>query len=154
MEISLLTGVHLILTIFDKEEGKIIQYLSDSMTKFTAINMLKNVEVKQKPTKNKNGDESQGGEGNEIFRVESHEPKYVVQNIISEIYTNEHVSDQFLSNIEFFQYDYLFNNGTIPAGFDEDMDDEVSGGEGENSLDEQGVSKPKTAKKVRKEKES
>lgn len=46
MEISLLTGVHLILTIFDKEEGKIIQYLSDSMTKFTAINMLKNVEVK------------------------------------------------------------------------------------------------------------
>jgi hypothetical protein len=40
------------------------------------------------------GDDNQGGgDGNEIFRVESHEPKYVVQNIISEIYTNEHVSD-------------------------------------------------------------
>jgi hypothetical protein len=38
MEISLLTGVHLVLTIFDKEEGKIIQYLSDSMNKFKAIN--------------------------------------------------------------------------------------------------------------------
>ena len=49
MEISLLTGVHLILTIFDKEEGKVIQYLSDSMNKFTAINQLREVEVKQKP---------------------------------------------------------------------------------------------------------
>ena len=49
MEISLLTGVHLILTIFDKEEGKIIQYLSDSMNKFTAINQLREIEVRQKP---------------------------------------------------------------------------------------------------------
>jgi hypothetical protein len=38
MEISLLTGVNLVITIFDKEDGKIIQYLSDSMDKFHAIN--------------------------------------------------------------------------------------------------------------------
>jgi len=38
MEISLLTGVHLVITIFDKDEGKIIQYLSDSMDKFKALN--------------------------------------------------------------------------------------------------------------------
>ena len=48
MEISLLTGTHLMLTIFDKEEGKVIQYLSDSMDKFTAINQLTQVEIKQK----------------------------------------------------------------------------------------------------------
>ena len=40
MEISLLTGVNLVITIFDKEDGKIIQYLSDSVDKFQAINQL------------------------------------------------------------------------------------------------------------------
>ena len=40
MEISLLTGVNLVITIFDKEDGKIIQYLSDSVNKFQAINQL------------------------------------------------------------------------------------------------------------------
>jgi hypothetical protein len=70
MEISLLSGVHLVLTIFDKENGKMIQYLSDSIDKFQAINQLKEAEIKQRDS----------------------EDVYVKQNIISEIYTNEHVS--------------------------------------------------------------
>lgn len=49
MEISLLTGVNLVITIFDKEDGKIIQYLSDSMDKFNAINQLAgNIEVRKR----------------------------------------------------------------------------------------------------------
>ena len=48
MEISVLTGVNLILTIFDKEEGKVIQYLSDSVSKFKAINQLTEMEVRKK----------------------------------------------------------------------------------------------------------
>lgn len=60
MEISLLTGVHLILTIFDKEEGKVIQYLSDSMNKFTAINQLTDVEIKQKVLRESNKKELLG----------------------------------------------------------------------------------------------
>ena len=51
MEISLLTGVHLVLTIFDKEEGKIIQYLSDSMEKFQAINKLEDIELRKRYVK-------------------------------------------------------------------------------------------------------
>ena len=90
MEISLLTGVHLILTIFDKEEGKVIQYLSDSMNKFTAINQLKEVEVRQKISKAKNGEEPPPE--HEVLEGDHEKMKYVVQNIISEIYTNEHVS--------------------------------------------------------------
>jgi hypothetical protein len=52
------------------------------------------------------------------------------------------------------QYDYLFNNGAIPPGFDDSMDEEGSGGEGAISLDELGVPKPKLNKKARKDKES
>jgi hypothetical protein len=48
----------------------------------------------------------------------------------------------------------LFNNGPIPAGFNDSMDDEGSAVEGEISLDDLGVSKPKTGKKGKKEKES
>jgi hypothetical protein len=87
MEISLLTGVHLILTIFDKEEGKIIQYLSDSMSKFQAINQLKEVEVKKKFSK--------GDEGEDVLPENEGQTytKFVAQNLISEIYTNDHVSE-------------------------------------------------------------
>ena len=46
MEISLLTGVNLIITIFDKDEGKIIQYLSDSIEKFRAISEIDKISVK------------------------------------------------------------------------------------------------------------
>ena len=51
MEISLLTGVHLVITIFDKDEGKIIQYLSDSMDKFKALNQIKEVQVRKRYVK-------------------------------------------------------------------------------------------------------
>lgn len=51
MEISLLTGVHLILTIFDKEEGKIIQYLSDSVEKFRVINQMQDIAVRKRYVK-------------------------------------------------------------------------------------------------------
>ena len=51
MEISLLTGVHLILTIFDKEEGKIIQYLSDSVEKFRDINQMEDISVRKRYVK-------------------------------------------------------------------------------------------------------
>lgn len=51
MEISLLTGVHLILTIFDKEEGKIIQYLSDSVEKFRVINQMQEIAVRKRYVK-------------------------------------------------------------------------------------------------------
>ena len=77
MEISLLTGVPLILTIFDQEEGKVIQYLSDSMERFQAINTLREVDLRKKK-----GDDD----------PDNKEAKYVTQNIISEIYTNDHVS--------------------------------------------------------------
>ena len=48
MEISLLTGVHLVISIFDKDDGKVIQYLSDSMEKFQALSQLKEVEVRKR----------------------------------------------------------------------------------------------------------
>ena len=48
MEISLLTGVNIVLTIFDKDEGKVIQYLSDSMDKFTAISHIKKLECRKR----------------------------------------------------------------------------------------------------------
>lgn len=96
MEISLLTGVHLMITIFDKDDGKIIQYLSDSIEKFQAISQLKEVEVRRRYLKdpvcylkNKPLDEN----GNPI-KVESNPPvKYIKQQIQSEIYTNDHVSN-------------------------------------------------------------
>ena len=48
MEISLLTGVHLMITIFDKDEGKIIQYLSDSIEKFEAISLIDKISIRSK----------------------------------------------------------------------------------------------------------
>lgn len=45
MEISLLTGVNIILTIFNKDEGKLVQYMSDSIHKFKAISELEEVSV-------------------------------------------------------------------------------------------------------------
>ena len=67
MEISLLTGVHLVLTIFDKEEGKIIQYLSDSMEKFQAINQLEDIQLKKRYVKESN---AKKGESNEAANDE------------------------------------------------------------------------------------
>lgn len=43
MEISLLTGVNLMITIFDGEEGKFIQYFSDPLDTFKDISALKEV---------------------------------------------------------------------------------------------------------------
>lgn len=43
MEISLLTGANLMITIFDREEGKFIQYYSDPLDTFKAISELKEV---------------------------------------------------------------------------------------------------------------
>ena len=65
MEISLLTGVHLVLTIFDKEEGKIIQYLSDSMEKFQAINKLEDIELRKRYVKESRKTESPKEPNNE-----------------------------------------------------------------------------------------
>ena len=48
MEISLLTGVNLMVTIFDKEEGKIIQYFSDPIETFAQISQLKEVYIKKR----------------------------------------------------------------------------------------------------------
>lgn len=64
MEISLLTGVHLILTIFDKEEGKIIQYLSDSVEKFRVINHMEDIAVRKRYVKeNPNANNGEPGDG-------------------------------------------------------------------------------------------
>jgi hypothetical protein len=85
MEISLLTGVNIIITIFDKEEGNIIQYLSDSIEKFQVISQLNEVDVRcRTQVKSDTPDEA-------------HSQK---QKIVSEIYTNEH-------------YNYLFNDGQL-----------------------------------------
>lgn len=62
MEISLLTGVHLVLTIFDKEEGKIIQYLSDSMDKFKAINMLEDIKIRKRYVKDSKASKKAGAD--------------------------------------------------------------------------------------------
>jgi hypothetical protein len=69
MEMSLLTGVNLILTIFDKEEGNVIQYLSDSVSKFKAINQLTEMEVRKRHlSKNKQGVEIQEDKAPEYIR--------------------------------------------------------------------------------------
>lgn len=59
MEISLLTGVNLILTIFDKQDGQIIQYLSDSLDKFKAIALLDEITIKRRYLKDNAGEEIQ-----------------------------------------------------------------------------------------------
>ena len=41
----------IILTIFDKEEGKIIQYLSDSVEKFRDINQMEDISVRKRYVK-------------------------------------------------------------------------------------------------------
>ncbi len=41
MELSLLTGVKIFLTIFDEEDAKLIQYQSDSVEVFKDINTKK-----------------------------------------------------------------------------------------------------------------
>ena len=108
MEISLLTGVHLVLTIFDKEEGKIIQYLSDSMEKFQAINKLEDIELRKRYVKESRKTESPKEPNNEDDAGTETEPinqdgagdvpkqpapaQYIPHKIISEIYTNDHVS--------------------------------------------------------------
>lgn len=114
MEISLLTGVHLILTIFDKEEGKIIQYLSDSVEKFRVINQMEEVQVRKRYVKDnqqnnahdneddpsgpyENADASQDQiDGNDAAgAAKKRKPppqQYITQKIQSEIYTNDHVS--------------------------------------------------------------
>ena len=96
MEMSLLTGVNLILTIFDKEEGNVIQYLSDSVNKFKAIGSLTEMEVRKRHTSKMKNEEEDDTLKEEV-------PQYQMQNIVSEIYTNGH-------------YDYLFNNGSLPDG--------------------------------------
>ena len=86
----MLTGVNLVITIFDKEDGKIIQYLSDSMDKFNAINILAgNIEVRKRYLK---GDQTFKREELESLQDEGG-AKYVSQPIITEIYTNDHVSE-------------------------------------------------------------
>ena len=103
MEISLLTGVNLILTIFDKEEGKVIQYLSDSVSKFQAINQLTEMEVRKRyASKIQNNEDLEDEE-----ELKNQPIQYVQQNIVSEIYTNDH-------------YDYLFNNGPLPEDLQDD----------------------------------
>lgn len=114
MEISLLTGVHLILTIFDKEEGKIIQYLSDSVEKFRVINQMEEVQVRKRYVKDNQQNNAQDNEDDPSGQYENADAsqdqmdcndaagaakkrkpppqQYITQKIQSEIYTNDHVS--------------------------------------------------------------
>lgn len=91
---SLLTGVNLILTIFDKEEGNVIQYLSDSVSKFKAISTLTEMDVRRRHLVKIRDEE-------EVGTTQDDAQQYIRQSIVSEIYTNDH-------------YDYLFNNGALP----------------------------------------
>ena len=97
MEISLLTGVNLVITIFDKEDGKIIQYLSDSVDKFQAINQLGgNIQVRKRYLKGDQNPRREDLEAQPELLVEHDSKgaatKYITQPIVTEIYTNDHVS--------------------------------------------------------------
>lgn len=119
MEISLLTGVHLILTIFDKEEGKIIQYLSDSVEKFRVINQMQDIAVRKRYVKDGANNHAQpdqqhdhedhhdnlatgANEQEDPTGIAQKKPvnpiQYINQKIQSEIYTNDHVSIYILVN--------------------------------------------------------
>jgi hypothetical protein len=52
MELSLLTGVQLMVTFFDKEEGKITQYLSDSVEVFESLKEIDDKTLKMKFLRN------------------------------------------------------------------------------------------------------
>ena len=85
------------LTIFDKEEGNVISYLSDSLSKFKAIGSLTEMEVRKRHLSKFKGEEE------EEPLPKDDTPQYIKKTIVSEIYTNDH-------------YDYLFNNGSLPDG--------------------------------------
>jgi hypothetical protein len=53
MEIALLTGANLMITMFEKDEGKIINYMSDPIETFIEIANLKEVYIKKKYFKDK-----------------------------------------------------------------------------------------------------
>jgi hypothetical protein len=68
--------------------------------------------------------------------------KYITQPIVTEIYTNDHVS-LFLLLINFnLQYDYLFNNGPLP----DNCDGAASEDDDEAPEDEKKDEGPKTRK--------
>jgi len=81
MEISLLTGVNIMMTIFDKENGRIYQYFSDSIETFQEICQLKEIEVKKRSKKDDKETVS-------------------VQKLKSEIYTNDHYDYLFNGKVD------------------------------------------------------